>query len=116
MTRCALYGGQYEFEGYVANTACCTCGGGLIANESNQFGLSFPSLSPSQSQMPTVITCVNWPNWFAEEDGYAYTCNWYADQDSESEDNYSRCEVWGNDTNADGINAFEACCACDGVS
>jgi hypothetical protein len=90
---CSLYGNQFENEGGNANTACCTCGGGL-------------SEAPSaESDFSDVPGCSNNPSNWIDRDGDS--CAWYARDEN--------CKKFGDGYGGVGNKtANEACCACGG--
>ena len=125
-TRCYLFGSNFEYEGYVANTACCVCGGGYNTTD-GVVGDTIPSKSPSStpSTEPTTsmsVVCDDVPDWSIIEGDSFYDCGWYGspvEPDPTAgyfyDDGATRCGLWGNESDAIlNLSANEACCSCGG--
>lgn len=86
-TRCEKHGNRVGEDNMTADEACCACGGGSDA----------PKLCESE------------PDWFVENNGKTYTCEWFGKKDG-------RCEKHGNRRGEDSLTAEQACCECGGGS
>ena len=96
---CDYFGDCCEESGYIANTACCVCGGGEEVAPS--------PTPPPRPDPPTGGGCLDKVGW---ADAYGDDCSWY-------ETNDPTCETFGNCcANADNIYPNRACCTCGGGS
>ena len=104
--------------GFVANQACCVCGGGTRPKSPSDM----PSISdmPSVSAAPTVVKCYDMPGWYGWNDPQ-YDCAWFDAPvnnfpgDDYYEESDTRCAMFGNDplgVDAGGYTASTACCVC----
>jgi len=99
-SRCFTLGESFENQGYTADTACCTCGGGVHG------------------------VCKNYEGWKSIDSGdtgsLTYDCGWYEqtaeDEDPEKyDDGETRCMNLGwNIYNGENVTSDEACCVCGG--
>eukprot|EP01061_Rhynchopus_euleeides_P045303 TRINITY_DN806_c1_g1_i6.p1 TRINITY_DN806_c1_g1~~TRINITY_DN806_c1_g1_i6.p1 ORF type:complete len:643 (+),score=181.00 TRINITY_DN806_c1_g1_i6:269-1930(+) len=95
-SRCTRYGTHYRNR-YVANEACCVCGGGSTAA-----GVTAPSPPTQCTDRQTGGKA-----WHHQGHSY-YTCEWYASDKS-------RCTRFGTHYRNRYV-ANEACCVCGGGS
>jgi len=125
---CESYGDSYEYDGYTANEACCTCGGGTTngttgsdsgsgsgsdeyGSGDNNDGQSDQATEDEPTHAPTNADCEdsttsNGTAWH-DSGGDEFSCDWYAF-------NNGTCVSYGDGYEYDGQTASEACCACGG--
>jgi subtilisin family serine protease len=119
--RCRLFGGRNRNDGYVANEACCVCGGGNLGEGTNvptsttmtpPPSPTRPSLEPSTmpTSQPTsfpsegCIGCSDEVGWSASIGGL-FDCEWFSKKTR-------RCRLFGNLWENNKLVANTACCAC----
>ena len=122
---CESYGDSYEYDGYTADEACCTCGGGTGTTESpteapssapSVGDTSHPTYAPSEVDTPAPTEAPSHTSSSCEDNkgsggttwhdsqGESYNCDWYSEGDN--------CETYGDQYENDGYTANQACCAC----
>ena len=116
--RCNLFGADYENMGFVANEACCHCGGGVRPRSPSD--TPTVSSAPTVSAVPTEVNCYDFPGWY----GWGiprYNCAWFANPvNNDPDDDYygetdTRCSRFGDvrfGVDAEGNTASAACCVC----
>jgi len=93
---CAKYGDTAKNEGWVANDACCACGGGVQAGQTQPTG-------PVQCYDHMLSSGLDWHDSYGVENGRCF--DWYDLGATE------RCSK--NDAMY-GYSSYDACCSCGG--
>eukprot|EP01061_Rhynchopus_euleeides_P047237 TRINITY_DN938_c0_g1_i1.p1 TRINITY_DN938_c0_g1~~TRINITY_DN938_c0_g1_i1.p1 ORF type:complete len:345 (+),score=49.88 TRINITY_DN938_c0_g1_i1:162-1196(+) len=107
---CKRYGKAYP-NMYTANEACCVCGGGLAANETNVPATTVPPIPAPPTFVPVPLQCKDrllpgGEEWHMRW-GPKYNCSWF-------ELTPRHCEYYGRSYPGDMYTANEACCVCGG--
>jgi len=107
---CEDYG--YEYGGYRADEACCTCGGGSTGTDTPTESPT-DALTDAPTQEPTSdctdYTLSDGSAW-RDSAGQDYTCDYYEEQGDD------HCKDYGDKYEYGGYTANEACCTCGGGS
>merc|ERR1712166_1298369 len=121
---CETYGDGYQYDGYTANQACCTCAATQTPTSApTEEPTNKPTAAPTEqpTDTPTVSptdeptveptaecddsTTSNGTTWHDSVDD-RYTCDWYSQ--------WVNCETYGDKYEYDGYTANQACCTCAG--
>ena len=92
---CAFYGNRFK-NAYVANEACCHCGGGAVGNA---------TATPVPVPVTGQCTDLTFDNGTAWRNSLGYNCSWY--------ETYNMCSFYG-ESFKNAYVANEACCHCGG--